>query len=49
MTITESGLYHYRKTEPAQAKWSWAQTMIFILITCGVFWAAVIGLVLSLI
>lgn len=49
MALTESSLYHYRKAAPSQEKWTWAQTVWFILLTCGAFWAAVVALVLSLI
>jgi hypothetical protein len=47
MALTESSLHDYRKAAPSNEKWSWAQTVLFILLTCGGFWAAVIALVLS--
>jgi len=49
MALTESSIYVYRKTAPSEEKWTWAQTMWFILLTCGGFWAGVIALVFWLV
>jgi hypothetical protein len=46
MALTETTLHHYREERPAQAKWSWAQAVWFITLSCGLFWAGVIALAL---